>query len=168
MGIEESNGGRPARVYQYNMNFSYIACIIVKAGINARSLAFTVVNLDGKTMEEGYEEKNDLMDAGLSISWLISSSGQFPQIRAVGIGVPGSVNQGAINGSDIPELVNVPLEALIREKHGIEVIMENDMNLTVYGFYQKQEYDKEKSIAVATFIEGSFPGAGMMVNGQNS
>ncbi|MNC47454.1 hypothetical protein D3C75_965170 [compost metagenome] len=39
------------------------------------------------------------------------------------------------------------------------------MNLTVYGFYHKQDYEQEKSVAVATFIEGSLPGAGLMVNG---
>ncbi|MCP3794017.1 hypothetical protein [Paenibacillus sp. CH40] len=43
--------------------------------------------------------------------------------------------------------------------------MDNNMNLTVYGFYQKQGYDEEKSVAVATFIEVCFSGAGMMVGG---
>ncbi|MGO4549288.1 ROK family protein [Paenibacillus sp. 2TAB23] len=164
LDVEGSNGGRPAKVYQYNMNFSYIACIIIKTGINARSMEFTVANLDGEAVEQGYEE-NTRMDAATIDQLIDRLIFQYPQIRAVGIGVPGSVNQGAINGSDIPELVNVQLEAPIREKYGIEVILENDMNLTVYGFYQKQDYDKEKTIAVATFIEGSLPGAGIMVDG---
>ncbi|MNY33592.1 hypothetical protein D3C86_1678770 [compost metagenome] len=39
------------------------------------------------------------------------------------------------------------------------------MNLTVYGFYQKRGYVDENTVAVATFIEGSLPGAGIMVDG---
>lgn len=164
LDVEESNGGRPAKVYQYNMNFSYIACIIIKAGMNMHSLKFTVSNLAGEAVEQGYEEYKR-MDATTVDQLIDRLVFQYPQIRAVGIGVPGAVNQGVINVCDIPELINVQLEASIREKYGIEVILENDMNLTVYGFYQKQDYDEEKSVAVATFIEGSLPGAGSMVNG---
>ncbi|GIO32648.1 MULTISPECIES: ROK family protein [Paenibacillus] len=165
LDMEESSGGRPARVYRYNMNFSYIACIIIKAGVNTHSLTFTVANLAGEPVEEGYRESRRVDAAVIErlIDQLIS---KYPHIRAVGIGVPGAVHKGVINLGDIPELVQVPLEALIREKHGVEVIVENDMNSTMYGFYQKQEYDEEKSVAVATFIEGYFPGAGLMVDGQ--
>lgn len=161
---EESSGGRPARLYQYNANFSYIACIIIKAGVKAHSLAYMVANLAGEAVEEGCRETRQ-MDAAVIDQLLDKLISQFPQIRAVGIGVPGAVNQGVINVCDIPELINVPLEASIREKYEIDVILENDMNLTVYGFYQKQGYDEEKSVAVATFVEGSLPGAGMMVDG---
>lgn len=164
LGMEESSGGRPARLYRYNEDFSYIACIIIRAGVNIHSLTYTVANLAGETVEEGYQEK-DRIDLAVMDQLVDHLIGQFPQIRAVGIGVPGAVNQGVINTSEIQELINVPLESSIREKHEVEVIMDNDMNLTVYGFYQKQEYDEEKSVAVATFIEGCFPGAGMIVDG---
>ncbi len=161
---EVSHGGRPAKVYQYNMNFSYIACIIVKAGLNAHFLQFVVANLAGEAVEQGHEEHMPVDAATIDqlISKLIS---HYPEIQAIGIGVPGAVNQGVMNIGDIQELIDVELEKLIREKYEIAVILENDMNLTVYGFYHKQEYDQEKSVAVATFIDGSFPGAGLMVNG---
>lgn len=161
---EESNGGRPAKVYQYNMNFAYIACIIVKAGLSRHSMQYMVANLAGEAVEQGQEEHMPADFA--SIDQLVGRlAAHYPEIRAVGIGVPGAVNQGVLNVSDIQELVGVELEKLIREKYEVEVIVENDMNLTVYGFYHKQDYEQEKSVAVATFIEGSFPGAGLMVNG---
>lgn len=161
---EESNGGRPAKVYRYNVNFSYIACLIVRAGLNAHSLQFMVTNLAGEAVEEGREEYFPIDSAAIDqlVGRLIA---RYPEIRAVGIGVPGAVNQGVMNLGDIQELIDVELEKLIREKYELEVILENDMNLTVYGFYHKQGYEEEKSVAVATFIEGSFPGAGLMVNG---
>ncbi|WP_305024304.1 ROK family protein [Paenibacillus lacisoli] len=162
--MEESSGGRPARVYQYNVNYAYVACMIIRAGVKKHSLTFTVVNLAGEQVDEGFEEVTSLLPSVIE-QWVDTLMNRFPQIRAVGIGVPGAVNEGAINVCDIPELVHVPLETRIREKHGVQVIMENDMNLMVYGFYQKQDYEEEKSVAVATFIRGSLPGAGMMVNG---
>lgn len=164
LGMEESSGGRPARLYRYNDNFSFVACIIIRAGLRTRSLTFTVANQAGETIEEGYQE-NDRMDTEVILQLVDQIISEFPHIRAIGIGVPGAVNKGVINISDIEELINVPLEAVIREKHEVEVIVDNDMNLTVYGFYQKQGYVDEKSVAIATFIEGCLPGAGMMVDG---
>lgn len=99
-----------------------------------------------------YEKINQLID-------------EFPQIRAIGFGIPGAVNQGIINFSEIQELIQVPLEEVIRVKHEVEVVMENDMNLTAYGFYQKQEYDEDDSVTEVNFLEGAFPGAGVMVDG---
>lgn len=160
----ESSGGRPAKVYRYNMNFSYIACLIVKAGVNSHSLHYTVANLDGEPIEQDYEE-NKRMDAEAIDARIAELLSRYPRIRAVGIGIPGAVHQGIVNVSDIRELINAPLESSIREKHGVEVIVENDMNSTVYGFYRKQGYEEEKSVAVATFIEGSLPGAGLMLEG---
>ncbi|WP_138494840.1 ROK family protein [Paenibacillus pinistramenti] len=164
LDAEESSGGRPAKVYQYNMNFCYIACLIVRTGIQGHSLEYRVANLAGEAVDQGLEERKRVDAEGIE-AFLDELIARHPDIRAVGIGVPGAVHQGVINVSDIAELVNVPLEEMIREKHGIEVILENDMNLTVYGFYHKQDDMQEKTIAVATFIEGSLPGAGMMVEG---
>ncbi|QOS79433.1 ROK family protein [Paenibacillus sp. JNUCC31] len=164
LGMEESSGGRPARLYRFNENFSYVACIIIRAGVKIHSLTYTIANLAGETISEGYQENNRI-DSTVIDKLVDQLIDLFPQIRAVGIGVPGAVNQGIINTSDIQELINVPLAASIQENHEVEVIVENDMNLTVYGFYQKQGYDEEKSVAVATFIEGCLPGAGMMVGG---
>lgn len=164
LGLEQSSGGRPAMLYQYNQNFSYIACMIVRAGVKAHSLTYTIANLTGETIMEGHQE-HERINPSIIYQTVDQLIDQFPQIRAIGIGIPGAVNQGVVNVSDIQELINIPLEAAIREKHGVEVILDNDMNLTVYGFYQKQGYEEEKSLAVVTFIEGSFPGAGMMVDG---
>lgn len=164
LGLEESSGGRPATVFRYNENFAYIACIIIGVGVGSRSLTFKIVNLLGETIEEGYKEHKQV-EPKVIYELVDELIAQFPQINAIGIGVPGAVKQGVINVSEIKEIINIPFEAVIREKHGIEVIMDNDMNFTAYGFYQKQGYEEEVSIAVASFIEGAFPGSGMMIDG---
>ncbi|MBE7679844.1 ROK family protein [Paenibacillus sp. P13VS] len=166
LDMEESSGGRPAQIYKYNENYAYIVCLIVKAGVNHHSITYGVVNLAGETVEKGeLHTETDQMNEAIIVQLIDRLIDNHPQIRAVGIGVPGAVHRGIINVSDIPNLVNVPLADSIRERHGVEVIVENDMNLTVYGLYQKQEYEDEESIIVATFIEGSLPGAGIMIDG---
>ncbi|MGE8206980.1 ROK family protein [Heyndrickxia sp. NPDC080065] len=68
----------------------------------------------------------------------------YPDIKALGIGIPGFVHQGVINVCDIAELRNVPLEAQLREKYELEVTVDNDMNLTAYGFYKNRTVMKTK------------------------
>jgi len=75
------------------------------------------------------------------------------------------VHKGVINVCDISELLGVPLEAQLREKYELEVTVDNDMNLTVYGFYKKQNYDENKTIIVVTFPKNNFPGSGIMIDG---
>ncbi|WP_211750060.1 ROK family protein [Paenibacillus sp. Marseille-Q4541] len=162
--LEGSSGGRPARRYVYNVNFSYVACIYAKAEIDKQSLTYTVSNLAGEPIEHGYIELAEV-DASAIDSLIGEMIERNNHIKAVGIGIPGVAHQGIITICDIKKLINVPLEAQIRTKYEVEVIIDNDMNLTAYGFYKKQDYDEDKTIAVVTFIEGSFPGAGIMVDG---
>ncbi|BCG58907.1 ROK family protein [Paenibacillus sp. URB8-2] len=162
--LEVSSGGRPARRFVYNADFSYIACIYAKTRDGLLSLTYAVANSVGERVDSGYMEMK-VLDAATIDHLTGTLIEKFNQIKAVGIGIPGFVHQGIINICDIKELIHVPLEALLKEKYGIEVTVENDMNLTVYGFYKNQNYDEDKTIAVATFIKGSFPGAGMIING---
>lgn len=166
MGTEKSSGGRPAKLFQFNKDYCFTATIIIQAGEHIHPLSYYVSNLTGEIMEEGKLESKR-MDQQEILQLVDQLVEKYADIKAIGIGVPGAIYNGVINICDIPELVNAPLERAIRDKHhDIEVIIENDMNSTVYGFYSKQAYDEEKTVAVATFIRGSFPGAGIMVNGR--
>ncbi|AWB45927.1 transcriptional regulator [Paenibacillus sp. CAA11] len=162
--LEESSGGRPARRYVYNVDYSYVACIFAKIESGRQSLTYGVANLAGEYIERGYQEvkfaDSTAIDELLGV--LIE---RHNNIKAVGIGVPGVVHHGVVDICDIEMLRQVPLEAEIREKYEVEVIVENDMNLTVYGFYKKQNYEEDQTLAVATFLQGSFPGAGIMIDG---
>ncbi|WP_336758194.1 ROK family protein [Paenibacillus sp. USHLN196] len=162
--LEESNGGRPAQIYRYNVDFANIACIIIRAGVTLHSLTYSVVNLSGESLEEGSQQLEQMNEEKIYdlVDRLIL---KYPRIQAIGIGVPGAVHQGVINTCDIPNLINVNLVAPIQEKLEVEVILDNDMNLTVYGLYQRQGYNERNSLVVTTFIEGSLPGAGIMIDG---
>lgn len=163
--LEAPNGGRPARRFIYNTDFSYIACIYAKVEDGLQSLTYAVTNSVGEHVDHGYMELEHI-DAETIDHLIDTLIQQHNHIKAVGIGIPGLVHRGVINICDIKALINVPLEAQISEKYEIEVTVENDMNLTAYGFYKKQDYEEDKTIIVVTFIKGCFPGSGIMIDGR--
>ncbi|MFF2907197.1 ROK family protein [Paenibacillus sp. NPDC057934] len=162
--MEQLSGGRPARSFVYNSDFAYIACISAISEGGQQALAYTVANLSGDTVDHGFFNV-ELADATAIDQLFQSLITEYPEIKAAGIGIPGVVHQGVINVCDIPELVNVPLAAQLEEKYEIEVIVDKDMNYTVYGFFREQNYDEDKTIVVLNFPRDHIPGAGMMIGG---
>jgi len=158
---EESSGGRPARRFKYNENYGFIGCIYISLKNDIRWVNYRITNLRGEKIEEDIITSDNITyeEIDAFIDQLIKKY----NILAIGIGVPGVVNEGVIGICDIPELANINLGERLKEKYKIEVTIENDMNLTVYGIYK--HHKKETSVAVVTFIENSFPGSGIIVDG---
>ncbi len=163
--MEESSGGRPARRYKYNAEYSHIACLIVRTEGGISSLAYTVANLLGDVIESRAVVLDTIDEQSIDqqVEALID---RFDTIKAIGIGIPGVANQGVIGVCDVDALAGVALGPQLKEKYEVEIIIENDMNLTVYGFYQSHNYEAEQTLAVVTFPKDHFPGAGYMVNGK--
>lgn len=162
---DESNGGRPAKQYKYNANFGCIICLLVRTEGGKHSISYSIVNLLGETMSETTVEVSridrDIIDQ--MIEEIINGN---QNVQAIGVGIPGVVHQGVIGVCDVPELAGQPLGPYLEEKFGIPITIENDMNMTVYGFYHLQNFDEDKSFAVVTFPMNHFPGAGFIVNGR--
>jgi predicted NBD/HSP70 family sugar kinase len=92
---------------------------------------------------------------------------QHHNVQAIGIGTPGVAHNGVIGICDVPELANQPLGLRLKEQYeDIEVVIGNDMNLTVYGLYNEQQFEEEKNFAVVTFPENHYPGAGFIIDGR--
>jgi hypothetical protein len=118
--LEEPNGGKPARRYVYNSNFAYIACLYASSEGGQHSLTYVVTNLIGETLDEGCQ-KVSLADASAIDGIIESLVDKHPDIKALGIGIPGFVHQGVINVCDIAELINIPLEAQLRESMSLRL-----------------------------------------------
>ena len=88
-----------------------------------------------------------------------------PLIRAVGIGVPGIVHRGIVSRCDIRALQGVPLVERVQNRFGLATIVENDMNITAYGYYQKHAQELD-SLAVVILPKGNGPGTGIIVDGK--
>ncbi|WP_342565546.1 ROK family protein [Paenibacillus sp. FSL R7-0345] len=163
--LEESSGGRPARQYMFNADYAYVLCLMVKTEGGRHSITYLVVNLAGEQVDEGTRDF-DYIDADTVDSLTGELVGQYSNIKAAGIGIPGVAQRGVIGICDVAALAGVPLGEQLGEKYNMDFIIENDMNATVYGFYQLQNLEDDQPFAVVTFPDHHFPGAGFIVNGR--
>ncbi|MBY0013522.1 ROK family protein [Paenibacillus typhae] len=163
--LEESSGGRPARQYMFNADYACVLCLMVKTEGGRHSITYLIVNLAGDQVEEGTRHF-DHIDADTIHSLVGELAGIHRNVKAAGIGIPGVAHRGVIGICDVAALAGVPLGEQLSEKHNMDIIIENDMNATVYGFYQLQNLEEDQPFAVVTFPDNHFPGAGFIVNGR--
>ncbi|OWA36843.1 hypothetical protein B9G55_01830 [Saccharibacillus sp. O16] len=162
---EASSGGRRARRFVYNADYSHIACICAVYEQGHPQLTYVVTDSFGHTLERRSQKAAEIDEASIDTLLGVLLE-KYPQIKAIGIGIPGLTHEGVVHICDAAALVGVPLARRIRERYGVRVIVENDMNLTVYGLYREREWQESATIAAMAFVEGCFPGAGMIVDGQ--
>lgn len=166
LGPDESSGGRPASRYQFNADYASVLCLIIRTEGGIHSITHTYANLNGEMADEQtliLEEINVTVVEDL-IANLIE---QHHNVQAIGIGIPGVAHNGVIGICDVPKLMYQPLGPRLKEQYeDVEVVIGNDMNLTVYGLYNQQQFEEEKNFAVVTFPENHFPGAGFIIDGR--
>lgn len=166
LGPDESSGGRPASRYQFNADYASVLCLIIRTEGGIHSITHTHSNLNGEMSDEQtlmLDEINVSVVEDL-IAKLIE---QYHNVQAIGIGIPGVAHNGVIGLCDVPELMFQPLGQRLKEQYeDVEVVIGNDMNLTVYGLYNQQQFEEEKNFAVVTFPENHFPGAGFIIDGR--
>ncbi|MBY9080204.1 ROK family protein [Paenibacillus sp. HN-1] len=163
--LEESSGGRPARQYMFNADYAYVLCLLVKTEGGRHSITYALVNLIGEKVEEGIRSLS-YIDAATIDALIGEFVEKYNNIKAIGIGIPGVAHHGVIGICDVDPLAGEALGPRLEDKYNIDIIIENDMNLTVYGFYNLQNLEEDKTFAVVTFPNNHFPGAGFIVNGR--
>ncbi|MCM3628444.1 ROK family protein [Paenibacillus glycanilyticus] len=159
------NGGRPAKQYKYNANFGCIICLLVRTEGGIHSISYSIVNLLGETVNGTTVQLNHIDKEVIHrlIEQLIQDN---DNVQAIGMGIPGVVHLGVIGVCDVPDLAGQPLGPYFEKKYELPVTIENDMNMTVYGFYHLQNFEEDKTFAVVTFPKNHFPGAGFIVDGR--
>lgn len=163
---ENKNGGRPSQRYQYNANFYNVLSLYIDNDSQKTSILYAVFNLIGEIIEEETLPCED-MDYQTVENIVSDVLKRCVNVKVIGIGIPGVVlKQRFINICDVPSLSNFPMADRLEKRFGIKTLLENDMNATAIGFYKKQEYEEETSIAVMTFIKDNFPGSGIIVDGR--
>lgn len=157
--------GRPAKEYRFNEHFSYILCIYATTIGGDRKLHYGVMDLLGQIVENDclakklldYQEIEDL------ITTLIE---KYSTINAIGFGIPGIVNREMeVEACDIEALDGCPLKKRLTEQFGVDVVVDNDMNLIAYGFYQEESPDEDSSMALVSFFDKVCAGCGIIING---
>ncbi len=92
---------------------------------------------------------------------------QYPDIAAIGVGVPGLVDfeHGFVHIlTNVPGWVQVPLKAILSEKTGLPVVVENDANAMAYAEFRYGAARGLNNIVALTM--GTGIGGGLILNGQ--
>lgn len=91
----------------------------------------------------------------------------FPDIAAIGVGVPGLVDfdHGFVHVlTNVPGWKHVPLKAILGEKTGLPVVVENDANAMAYAEFR---YGAARGLNnVVALTMGTGIGGGLILNGQ--
>lgn len=161
-----STGGRRARNFKINELYKLVMGIAIGTEAGIHSIKITIANWKGNIIHSQslvYERMDYTTIAELVKEYI----NLYPNIRSIGIGVPGVVTNGKIGICDITTLENFPLkENLESQFENVIVVVENEMHFTVYGFYESQDHDKPKTVAIITFPQDNPPGARFIVDGK--
>ncbi len=163
-----SNGGRPSHSFCYNGNYSHVLIIYAHEDENEDkdTIYVRVINLLGECI---YKEDCILNDISLEtfepiIDKLLDI---YPTIKAIGFGLPGEEFNGVLVCNDYENLTGTLFSDHYRNKYGLPVIFENDVNAAVIGYCSshQNEIDSNCAIVYLYFPKKYNPGAGFYING---
>ncbi|SDZ38385.1 Sugar kinase of the NBD/HSP70 family, may contain an N-terminal HTH domain [Evansella caseinilytica] len=163
LGLDHSSGGRRPKRYAYNPEYMLgLAIFLERAEIH-----YLVFNCFGEIKAQGEKSRvlggDDLKQLTECIQEITE---EFPKIRSISIGVPGSVNNEKI--FFIPgyeQLQNCDLKGYIENTFSMPVVIENDMNASVLGYQRSKQMQTDLSI-IYVYLGKNGPGAGILVNGE--
>jgi predicted NBD/HSP70 family sugar kinase len=162
VGLDDSSGGRRAKRYSYNPDYMLGLAIFLEKS----ETHYTVFNCIGEIKAQGNTSSVLLeKDLHLLTNYIKDILSLFPRIASISLGVPGSVDQGRIFYiPDYEHLQNFDLKGYYEDLFSIPVVVENDMNAAVLGYYKTLRNKDNQSLIYLYFGENG-PGAGVLVNG---
>lgn len=164
--LENCSGGRPARQYIYNKNFSLVIAMTIQSDKTLKTLQYAVTNLYGEIMEERIKAYDRIDPDTIKnlVSDLISA---HSNIKSIGIGIPRFASkEGTIGINDIEELNGVNLVDLLGNAFGVKVSVDRSPSISAYGYYQAHAEHQGQTLAtILTPLEHPV-GAGFIINNQ--
>lgn len=162
--------GRNSVVYKLNEDFESILCIYFELICGIKSIKTAVFSPIGRILYR-QTAQFDILDVSAVQRKIADALERFPNISQIIVGTPSIAEGGVICHSDIPELENVPLKAILKEKFYLPVSISNDMHYKVYGYY-RQEKIADKIITLVNYPSGVLPGTatvhkGVLLTGKN-
>lgn len=160
----ESTGGRPAVRYVYNPDFAHLLSLYVDNGTGSNRLEYAMSTSTGSVLA-----RRELLPHEIDTKVIEQTVGELAagnvRLKAVGIGIPGIVHRGEIGRVDIASLRGVALAERISSRFGLEVVVENDVNMIAYGYY-RLHLGEVDSVAVVMVPRGNGPGTGVVIDGR--
>lgn len=155
-------GGRPSMIAQYNADYAHFAVIVVEQENGKSEFTLSVHNLLG---EAAYEEKR-LMEEVCEDSFdafFAEMATEYHLELAVFV-LPGVAAGDRILSCDLQALADGQLLQRIKQRFGIEVLFENDVNGAVFGHAFGET--KQGIFAGLYFPKNYCPGAGVVIDGE--
>ncbi len=159
-----ATGGRPAQLYRYNPHHAHILGLYVSNEGEINEIACATSTSTGETITRETFAPG-VIDYEAIEKVIAEALERDGRIKAIGIGVPGIVSRGVVGSCDIEPLRGLPLAERLQGRFGLATVLENDMNLAAYGYYQRhaQEID---SLVMVILPRGNGPGTGIIVDGK--
>ncbi|HEX3039365.1 MAG TPA: ROK family protein [Caproiciproducens sp.] len=163
--LDESSGGRRAQRYSLNLKRN----LILSFFLDGKNIIYQVSDLIGNVLKSDCHETNG---EKLSVSQFVAKCLKKWKICAVGIGVPGIVENEhyyVSTGFNLWYINN--LGEQIQTTYHLPVILENDLNAIAFGFaihYAKKNRDCDLSTINMAYIHvnKNCSGAGIIVDGK--
>jgi hypothetical protein len=161
---QESTGGRPARCFKYNGNYGQIALVYPRKEGTYYTIFWRVTNLLGDLLSEDIIEVKEMTLSEID-SCIDALFDLYDNIKVLSLGLPGVVKDGCLFMCDFDRISHTDIASHIKTSHDVDVIVENDMNATAYGYYERHQHPEE-DIAYIYFPVDNPPGAGIILNRQ--
>lgn len=163
--LEVSRGGRPAQRYAYNPDFFSVLSLYAQGSDAAAQIIWSVNSATGESLAQGEVRFLPLMLATF-YQQIESLLADYPNIKALGVGLPGVVVKGTVATCDITVFAGVAIEQQLRDRFGLYVQVDNDMNYTAWGFYRSSCAGVAAPVAYVFKPDVPCLGCGMVINGQ--
>jgi len=160
--------GRPADVFTYNPDFLHALALCTTIREGRYVLEYVIANALGQVVFRETMTPRDITMETLD-DLIASLRAKDPCIKTVGLGIPGQARDGYIAQCDILGLQQLDFAGPIGRKYGIQVIVENDVNIIAYFLHKNIAGGSapENNFSALFFPdkENGYLGSGHIVNG---
>ena len=161
-GLAMSSGGRRPKTYKLNPEHMTGLAVYLEKEFTS----YFIVNYEGEII--GREKLASVLQVGPEhlAEQIESFMERFQAVRVLTLGVPGAVNNGRV--FHIPgyeKFKDFDFKSYYEGRLSLRVEVENDMNATAIGYYDRIANEDKLSLAYL-YLGSNGPGAGIIVNGQ--
>ncbi len=157
-----SAGGRPSRQYRYNADSTLRLAVqtLKKDGFDTAEIC--VANAFDEIVYLK-EFRVSHMEAQSFFAPIDDVLNAYPAIRSIAVGLPGVVQGDTVVSCDFGRLAGCDLGTLFRERYGLPVVLDNDVNCVVAGRCRGRELQPETAVVALYFPRVCALGAGIWI-----
>ena len=164
VALAKSTGGRPAKTYLLNKDYHHIAALYARRENHHITLTYQVTNLTGDIVSEQSKTMATMTLETLQ-DMIVEIITNHPAVHTCAIGLPGVIRDGYVSSCDIVNLHGVELKEHLSARYQLDFVIENDVNATVLGFYNRLQNNKSESTVYIYYPTSDSLGSGIIING---